>query len=215
MIRTGVVWRSEVPVGLSSAGRDALRCLGLRTAVDLRTVLETGQDPPDLGSAEVRLHQLPLFGSDFRDHDAMGLRELYEEVLETRGQQFAAIARLLSDPRALPAIIFCSAGKDRTGLTAAVLLAAVGVPRSHIVSDYALTESMLSPAARAAATQRALASGMTEQALAVKSGSPPERMHEVLDRLERAGGARAYLLRHGLTAAEADSLHRSLVTPGQ
>ena len=48
---------------------------------------------------------------------------------------------------------------------------------------------------------------------AVAEGYNERKTSEVLDWLDRAGGAKAYLRHHGLAAAELDSLHRNLVTP--
>jgi protein-tyrosine phosphatase len=47
--------------------------------------------------------------------------------------------RLVSDEQALPALFYCVAGKDRTGIVAAVILALLGVPDEIIAADYAAT----------------------------------------------------------------------------
>ena len=46
---------------------------------------------------------------------------------------------LLAGPAALPAVFHCTAGKDRTGILAAILLSAIGVRDEDIVDDYMLT----------------------------------------------------------------------------
>lgn len=46
---------------------------------------------------------------------------------------------LLAEPGALPAVFHCTAGKDRTGILAAVVLSAIGVRDGDIVHDYMLT----------------------------------------------------------------------------
>jgi protein-tyrosine phosphatase len=47
--------------------------------------------------------------------------------------------RLLIAPGALPALVHCTSGKDRTGVGVALLLSALGVPRDVVVEDYLLT----------------------------------------------------------------------------
>jgi len=52
---------------------------------------------------------------------------------------FAEAVRLLADPGAMPLLFHCTAGKDRTGWTAAVVLTALGVDRATVYADYLLT----------------------------------------------------------------------------
>jgi protein-tyrosine phosphatase len=54
-----------------------------------------------------------------------------------------------------PLAFNCSAGKDRTGLAAALLLTALGVPRATVIEDYELTNKTLNPAALLAAGNKA------------------------------------------------------------
>jgi protein tyrosine/serine phosphatase len=49
----------------------------------------------------------------------------------------AGVVRALAEPDALPAVVHCAAGKDRTGVAVAVLLSAVGVPADLIAAEYA------------------------------------------------------------------------------
>ncbi|MEV7776746.1 tyrosine-protein phosphatase [Kitasatospora sp. NPDC088351] len=54
-------------------------------------------------------------------------------------ERFATVLRLLAAPDGPPLLFHCSAGKDRTGWTAAVLLTALGVDRETVFADYLLT----------------------------------------------------------------------------
>lgn len=51
-------------------------------------------------------------------------------------QAVSAALRVCADPEHQPVLFHCTSGKDRTGVTAALLLSAVGVPREVIVQDY-------------------------------------------------------------------------------
>src|SRR5262249_8824350 len=53
------------------------------------------------------------------------------------------IIELLATPRQLPAVFHCTAGKDRTGIVAALVLSLVDVEPEAIVSDYALTQQRM------------------------------------------------------------------------
>jgi len=135
-------------------------------------------------------------------------------ISDSRGTSFAAAARALSKPDALPALFFCSAGKGRTGLLAALLLGAVGVADHDIVADYNATERNLQGAFRSAIDARASAAGISEQELAVMFAAPAALMTEILAWLrKRHGEAAGYLLTHGLAEVELRALHRTLIRP--
>ena len=122
--------------------------------------------------------------------------------------------RVLCEPDALPAIVFCSAGKDRTGLVTALTLGVLGVSQEEIVADYALTERALDGGFRAVIEKRAIAAGISEQELAVKVRAPPELMRSVLAWLsEHHGGATGYLRAHGLAPGELENLRCTMLEP--
>ena len=57
--------------------------------------------------------------------------------------EFARFFSILSDPANTPLLFHCSAGKDRTGFAAAILLSALGVDRETIIEDYMLSAELL------------------------------------------------------------------------
>jgi len=65
--------------------------------------------------------------------------QLYAEILEAGGPAFAAILRHVRDSPNDAFIFHCTAGKDRTGIAAALLLLLAGIPSDTISTDYALT----------------------------------------------------------------------------
>jgi protein-tyrosine phosphatase len=213
-VRRGSLIRSDAPISLGEQGRAALRASGIRTALDLREPAERELDPADLDGLGIELRQVPIIGDVVDINTAASLGDIYRELLERRGPSLAAAVRVLSEPGALPALVFCSAGKDRTGLVVALALGAVGVSIEGIVADYTLTEHAMNGPFRDVIERRAVAAGVTEQELAVKMGAPPELMREVLAWLaDRAGGPAGYLRQHGLTEEELLRLERAIVVP--
>jgi protein-tyrosine phosphatase len=211
-VRPGLMWRSDAPVELGAAGRSALRRMRVALAVDLREPVERQLDPADLAGLPIRLEEQPILDGDLDDVRDLSLSDLYVVLLETRGPALAAAIARLAGAAGAPALFFCSAGKDRTGLVSALLLDSVGVVSEDIVADYALTGENLRGPFREAIEARATAAGISEQELAVKIGAPPEAMWRVLDWLgEHHGGAAGYLRAHGVSAAELESLRRHLV----
>jgi protein-tyrosine phosphatase len=61
-------------------------------------------------------------------------------MVERGGPMVAEALRVLARPEALPAVFHCTAGKDRTGVLAALVLGQLGVPDDAIAADYAFTE---------------------------------------------------------------------------
>lgn len=146
---TGKTLMSRVARGprrelLTSAGWASAKRWGLRSVVDLRNADEVGPrrfdpaaSPPetvkitlapteDPAQPEFRAICLPILDSpEYWQHNVRLLPELVRGALE-------AIAD--SEPGVL---VHCSAGRDRTGMVSALLLANAGVPSEEIVTDYA------------------------------------------------------------------------------
>jgi protein tyrosine/serine phosphatase len=111
-------------------------------------------------------------------------------------------------------LVHCAAGKDRTGLIAALLLALVEVPDQTIAADYALTAECLRPR-----DQEWLEHGPGEraerEALLARYAPRAEVMLEVLEGLrQRHGGVEAYLRQAGVPAGDLDRLRARLLAPG-
>ncbi|MFC1417014.1 tyrosine-protein phosphatase [Streptacidiphilus cavernicola] len=74
---------------------------------------------------------------------APGLKVMYAFMADTAGPPIVACIRRLIAPGALPALVHCAVGKDRTGVTIAVLLSALGVDHGDISADYTLSNAGL------------------------------------------------------------------------
>jgi protein-tyrosine phosphatase len=64
-------------------------------------------------------------------------------MMEHGANAYAAALDALAEPDNLPAVFFCMAGKDRTGVFSAVLLGVLGVGDSDVVADYAMTHEVI------------------------------------------------------------------------
>jgi protein-tyrosine phosphatase len=133
--------------GAVTRWRTLFRSDGLVTVIDLRSqteLEERGRFPHE--AVEVDFLHLPVIDTtwehyaDAADMDAVDfLTMAYTEMLEVGWPRFAAAIHALVRPGALPAVFHCAAGKDRTGLLAAMVLSALDVPRDIVLHDYALT----------------------------------------------------------------------------
>ncbi|ONK10003.1 tyrosine-protein phosphatase [Streptomyces sp. MP131-18] len=155
-VRHGVLYRSGHLAHATEADRAFLSGLGLRTVFDFRNATDQALEGLDVELPGVRNVNLPLNdpadGAEFwalvRDGSLERLRaelteertvrrmiESYREMVLHRNAEHGEVLRTLSGG-GLPALVHCSAGKDRAGLTVAVTLLAVGVARETILADY-------------------------------------------------------------------------------
>jgi protein-tyrosine phosphatase len=104
-----------------------------------------------------------------------------------------------------PLLFHCVAGKDRTGLIAALMLALADVVPDAIAYDYALSGENL----REAYLRRYADCDPAEILEVVRC--PEQGVHNMLEYLARVGGIRAYLEQIGLQAAEIEQLRARLV----
>ena len=122
--------------------------LGLLAVVDLRTGRELEREGRG-GLADVALHyhHVPLIDEDSIDPDGPGHRllpDLYTRLLaQSAGRVSAALAAIASEVADHPTVFHCTAGKDRTGVVAALVLGLLGVSEDDIVADYVLTQDVM------------------------------------------------------------------------
>jgi protein-tyrosine phosphatase len=169
--------------------------LGLTTVIDLRTVGEVenrGRFP--LESVDVDYHHLPLTDvlpppEDLgRYNEPEFVTSRYRHMFVEGSASITRALHVLAQPGALPAVFHCSAGKDRTGVVAALVLGFLRVPREVIVDDYTLSgEAMLLLMERIREEYRDTADEVERYAPAVITVAP-QTMAAFLDALEDEHG---------------------------
>jgi len=222
MTRWGVLYRADGLYRLTEADVDVLRDRGLRTVVDLRSHAELadyGTFPRE--QYDVQFTHFPVIDTTWKreayedaasDHDFM-LRA-YQSMLAEGDVRFAAAFEELARPGALPAVFHCAAGKDRTGILAALVLGSLGVSRSYIIGDYALTAAGME---RMFAWTRREFPEKAERLADVPAAflaALPEAMAGLLDGLDAEyGSIREYVLSIGVSEAAIESLAAQLLEP--
>lgn len=205
-MRWRTLLRSDELTRLPARTVEALAGLGIRQVIDLRWPEELLTAPNDFRRHPgVRYTSIPLLADD--PTPFLGLAGMYRHVLDARGPQLAAVAAAMLETDGLPVVIGCAAGKDRTGVTIALLLDLCGVPRDAIVEDYALSAGYFaSPVAHIEPDDWRHASLVVD--------SPPEFMDSALAHLDAVhGGARSLLLRQGIADRDLDRLVDLLTEP--
>lgn len=159
-IRPGLVYRSQGLHALTDADVDAIRRLDIRLVCDLRSHAEQALHPSrwpagmptqrlDLNiQSDVRANNKILLDMLRAHPGAEGARAMmlysYSTFPHTFGVGMRRVfAAILGAPAGLPALVHCSAGKDRTGFVVAMILSALGVDRETIFQDYMETQKKI------------------------------------------------------------------------
>ena len=111
---------------------------------------------------------------------------------------YARLLHVLLEADALPALVHCTSGKDRTGFGIAVLLSALGVGRETIVADYLLTNSYQRDLAFMVGTD------VDPEVLAIVKAADAEYLGAAFDAIERTWGEVHQFIRQGLGLSERD-----------
>lgn len=210
--------RGDALRGLDTDGLRDLIDGGLATIVDMRSHHEVSEAPnPLAGHDRVAYHHIPLYdglatidamAEAHPDGFDMGLR--YRAAFDSCQPAMAQVLRTMASAGDGTILFHCTAGKDRTGVIAALLLLHAGVSAEDTVADYALTATYGSGLI-AQLRERALARGTDPDRAERVLGSAPATMRGTLAWLDQTyGGATPYLHRIGLTDVEQAALRDRL-----
>lgn len=202
-VTTDVTVRSASLHRLTDNGVEVLRQSGVRAIVDLRSRVERERDAtPPLERHGVRHIAAPVFEEDAspvgQSRAFAGYARIYERFLASGEKAYRTLFETIAetDGRVL---FHCAAGKDRTGVGAALILGLAGVDEETIVTDYAQSEVLLNPLLTEW-LPRMKERGMSEEQARALMGSPEADMVSTLAHIrERWGSAEGYLTSIGVS----------------
>jgi protein-tyrosine phosphatase len=195
VIRPLTLLRAAKLSGLTHADRLYLSTFPLRTVIDLRQGFEIAEDPDALGRLPVAWLNTPP-SLELADTPGTTLLDLYLAWIDGSGHAFAAAVKGLARPGALPALVHCTAGKDRTGLVIAMVLDLLGVAPATILADYLESNVTVFDGPEPLANHRVY----------------PEYLTGAFEHIHKHYGSVAeYLGAHGVTAEEVAGLRKSLL----
>jgi len=157
-VRSGLLFRSGHLADLGAGNLTVVDGLGLRTVIDLRRPTEMEARPtPDLPGVEVMSISVSTDDNEF----AVAANAMLDPVAEQHGvdevaayflrfandrfDRYRPVFQAVTDPDRYPALFHCTAGKDRTGIVAAVLLRLLGVADDDVMADYLLSNDIRRP----------------------------------------------------------------------
>lgn len=194
---------------LSPAGREALRAHGVRTVLDLRGDDEVADAASPFREAPT-YRRVPFTSARImalhRAAHAGTLPDELRRVAVGGGGLAEAVAAIAEGEPGI--VLHCTAGRDRTGIVVATVLAAIGVPDAEVVADYvASDDELVEEYARFKAAN-------PERAAEVDEGIAKRAwvMAEVLSTLrESFGGAAGYLALAGVRPEQLAAIREKLL----
>ena len=208
-IPAGVLYRSDAPY-LGDAVPRKVPVWPPATVIDLRSAGETPAEYRwPVGTS---LHRIPLMAEaaiigatadparPARQLPA-SLEPLYRRMLKAVPQRLASLPAIAADSGG-PVLVYCTAGKDRTGIAIAVLLLVGGAEPADIIADYtASAPNMAALLRRLEALGRSLPTDI--DATSPQLGAPATAIGIVVDRLSGwSGGPAGWAQAHGTSAED-------------
>lgn len=207
-VAPGRLFRADHLGALTAGDLAQIRALGVRRVLDLRGVNERAAAPCAL--PEVVVHSLaiePTIVQKLSDLIAAGhrltpgevtahMQDTYRGFVRHNTHRFAELfAHLLE--RAEPTVFHCTAGKDRTGFAAALILRSLDVSEADVMHDYLLTNERLKP-------MEASRHGLAPELQSVLWRVQPQFLQAAFEAVDADyGGVEAYL-REGLRLGQAE-----------
>lgn len=153
-VRWGKLFRTGAMTELTDQDYQVLDTFDVATVVDFRTADERQSEPTDwrVDNAKVLSWEYEMdmgaggtFTDVFRQPDLsaekveVAMAKMYPNILESQKPAYRAMFdRLIQSDDAL--VFNCTAGKDRTGIAAALILTALGVDRDTVIKDFMLSD---------------------------------------------------------------------------
>lgn len=214
------IFRSDHLGSLTAGDARRMAELGLSRILDLRGVAERAAAPCVL--AGVTVHSLPIeptivqrlsdliaSGHELRPAQVVALmQDTYRGFVRGNTHRFAQVfSHLLESDE--PTVFHCTAGKDRTGFAAALILRSLGVSEDDVMRDYLLTNERLK-------VPQASRHGLAPQVQSVLSRVQPEFLEAAFDAVQEDYGGIGEYLREGLGLREPEQerLRQLYLEPG-
>ena len=212
--RWGAALRADGLNRLTAADQQALLAYGVKTIIDLRHAVEL-QHAPNVfqDSTEVNYLHIPIIRGALpgTQGDTPDLPTIYRYFVDECQEGLRDALITIADAPEGGVLFHCSAGKDRTGVVAALLLGVAGVPVSTIVEDYTLTGIAMQKMRAFLVTEEDEARRAAQEKL---MGSDAAYMAELLEYLQtKYGSFDAYLHALGLTDAHIAKFRQRILHP--
>ncbi len=185
-VKEGVLYRSGALCYINDSDIEILKDKGIVSVIELRTTKEIaseGRDKPAFAGSVKKIYNLPMVCTSGTGQEAY-VSYLKKQNHSTINQFF----KVLANKDSYPVLFHCSAGKDRTGIMAALVLELLRVPRPIIMDDY-------------------LASQRNSKGLKVNA----DWLRVVFKNIDKAGGIEPFLHSCGVSTADMKKVRENLL----
>jgi protein-tyrosine phosphatase len=229
-LRWGRLFRSDHLGAVTEADLALLDAVGVKLVIDFRSDAERAEYG-SLRHPGVELRREPLVEElvdqvtplerimrrELTSWTAEDMAAMYRSMLDRFPLRFGAVVAAAADVGNHPLVFHCTAGKDRTGLAAALILRTLGVSVADTLDDYELTHRVRTERRIAELRPRFAAAGIDLEPLMAFFAPPRAAMVAALDHLEqRHGGVNAYLTGPAeVSEAALSALREGMLTPLQ
>jgi protein-tyrosine phosphatase len=206
-------------------GNDAARLggeIGIKTVIDLRS--SNAQEKTGaglLGQTEIKIVSLPcavVFDGDTEQgmtaaKKFSGLEEAFNYQIRLKNYSGSLIKamEIIADTKNHPVVFHCNAGKDRSGILAALILSILGVMKHDIINDYAMTDQYMKAFIDRWNSDTETA-GVLDDLPAYHLRAVPESMEIFLNALKKDhGSVEGYLKAQGADATLVNRLEKALL----
>lgn len=209
-VRWGKVFRSGTMTALTLSDYEYLSGIGVKVVCDFRSAGERKSEPTTWSGSNIdylTFRELSVDGANplevlaepdvSPERVAAAMADGYWMIALQHKEAYARMFDEIAANR-LPLVFNCSAGKDRTGISAALILSALGVPRDQVVADYAMSEQIVDYMAiylerdeetEASSSPYAFLQQMPPALLQPLMRSDPRYIETALDDIEREYGS--------------------------
>lgn len=215
----GDVWRMGRAERLTAAGWRAAARDGVRTVVDLRNADERRRRPTDpvdepAARAGITVLHRPTEDPGHPEFGLVGTPYLnhphgYRDYLRLFPAQIAEAVRAVADAEGA-VVVHCSAGRDRTGVLALLLLGVAGAPMEHVVAQDEAATRGINEWHRVSPVPHPVERHHAEEELTPVLAGRRAALEQLLADLD----AERYLREAGLATGELTALRRRLSRPG-
>ena len=216
-LKSGKLFRSDALHKLTDNDLNTLNEYEIATIVDLRSSGEVSKTGParlaERGSRH--LHMQVMTGDPQVQNPDQMMRDaqaMYIHMVSESADRYTAVIAALCDPENQPALFHCAAGKDRTGITAALIYSILGVDREMIMADYALTEPNVEKIMANVIEAMPELKAMIESRPAGQKRADENTIKALLEHLDHEFGGPVDWLRHnGLSDTAMETLREAML----
>ncbi|MFZ5572055.1 MAG: tyrosine-protein phosphatase [Thermodesulfobacteriota bacterium] len=215
--RWGMMFRSDSLAKLTENDLSTISRIGIRQVCDFRSPAEVEKAPDRLPENGVAYLHLPVVSSDFDTVTALErlkkgdtgwltptfMIDGYRKNIDTYAGIWGTVVNKLARPESRPLLFHCTAGKDRTGVCAALILSLLRVPEETIIEDHALSNRYFAETV-VSINQYLQTLGIDPDIVAPYLTAPKEAIVFILDYIRKQfGDAAGYLRQKGGVSREA------------